>query len=172
MANASAAGGKGSAPQVYYDDVAIGQELPQVVKGPMTGSHVMRWSAAIENWHRVHYDLPFALEHDKLPGLLVNGSWKQHVLAQLLKDWAGRGGWPWKIGFEYRGMDIAGDTITGWGRVTAKREQDGLGIVDVEIGLRNSRGIESTQGSAVVVLPIRGGRPVPYPFVAPAGSGA
>jgi acyl dehydratase len=179
MANTSAAvppaaaGMAGDAsPQVYYDDVQIGFELPRVVKGPMTGSHIMRWSAAIENWHRVHYDLPFALEHDKLPGLLVNGSWKQHVLAQLLKDWAGRGGWPWKIDFEYRGMDIAGDTITAWGRVTAKHEQDGLGFVEIEIGLRNSRDIDSTKGSAVVVLPKRGGRAVPYPFVAPAGGSA
>ena len=168
----AAAQGSGAALQLYYDDVTIGDELAQVVKGPMTGSHIMLWSAAIENWHRVHYDLPFAKEHDKLPGLLVNGSWKQHVLAQLLKDWAGRGGWPWKINFEYRGMDIAGDTITAWGRITGKEERDGLGIVTLEIGLRNSRDVDSTSGDAVVVLPLRGGRAVPYPFVAPAARGA
>jgi acyl dehydratase len=157
-----------SAAQIYYDEVEVGQELPQVVKGPMTGSHIMRWSAAMENWHRVHYDARFAAEHDKLPGLLINGSWKQHVLAQLLKDWAGAGGWPWKINFEYRDMDIAGDTITAWGKVTAKHVKGGLGFVELVIGLKNSRGVDSTKGSAVVVLPTRGGRPVPYPFVVPA----
>ena len=154
--------------QTYYDSVDVGAEIPTIVKGPMTPAHVMRWSAAIENWGRIHYDLPYATGHDKLPGLLVNGSWKQHVLAQMLKDWAGRGGWTWKIGFEYRDMDVVGDTVTAWGRVTARRAQDGLGVVDLDIGITNSRGVVSTRGNAVVVLPKRGGRPVPYPFVAPA----
>lgn len=154
--------------QVYFEDVEVGQDLPALEKGPMTTAHIMRWSASMENWHRIHYDQEYAREHDKLPDVLVNGSWKQHVLAQLLKDWAGRGGWPWKISFQYRSMDVPGDLITAWGRVTAKREQDGLGYVDLDIGLRNSRGEASTVDTAVVVLPRRGGRAVPYPFVPPA----
>ena len=127
----------------------------------------MRWSAAIENWGRIHYDWHYATRHDKLPGLLVNGSWKQHVLAQMLKDWAGRGGWPWKIGFEYRGMDVVGEKIIAWGRVKGKRDAEGLGFIELDIGLRDSHGMDSTTGTAVVVLPKRGGRPVPYPFVPP-----
>src|SRR5690349_5965968 len=99
-------------PQVYFDDVEVGMDIPELSKGPMTPPHIMRWSAAMENWHRIHYDLTYSREHDKLPDILVNGSWKQHVLAQVLKDWAGEEGWPWKIGFQYRDMDIPGDLIT------------------------------------------------------------
>lgn len=154
--------------QIYFEDVELGKEIPSISKGPITTAHIMRWSAAMENWHRIHYDHPYATGHDKLPDVLVNGTWKQHVLAQLLKDWAGEGGWNWKIGFQYRAMDIPGDTITAWGRPVKKYEADGLGIVELEIGLRNSRGVDSTQGTATVVLPLRGGRKVPYPFVAPA----
>lgn len=153
--------------QVYFDDVEIGQEIPKVVKGPMTTAHIMRWSAAMENWHRIHYDRVYAIEHDKLPDVLVNGSWKQHILAQLLKDLAGLEGWAWKISFQYRDMDIPGDTIIAWGKVSNKYEHDGLGFVELEIGLKNSRDIESTKGTGVVVLPKRGGRKVPYPFVPP-----
>jgi len=36
--------------------------------------------------------------------------------------------------------------------------------VDLEIGLRNQKGEEGTLGTARVVLPRRGGPPVPYPF--------
>ena len=154
-------------PQVYFDDVEVGMDIPELSKGPMTPPHIMRWSAAMENWHRIHYDLTYSREHDKLPDILVNGSWKQHVLAQVLKDWAGEEGWPWKIGFQYRDMDIPGDLITAWGKVTSKSEKDGLGYVDLDIGLKNSRGVESTKGTATVVLPKRGGKKVPYPFVAP-----
>jgi len=150
--------------QVYFDDVEVDQEIPEVQKGPMTVAHIMRWSSSMENWHRIHYDKTYAVEHDKLKDVVVNGSWKQHVLMQLLKDWVGLGGWAWKVGFQYRDMDFPGDLITAWGKVTKTYEKGGLGYVELEIGLRNSRGIESTKGTAVVILPRRGGAKVPYPF--------
>lgn len=148
----------------YFEDVEIGDEIPELTKGPMSPAHLMRWSSAMENWHRIHYDETFAREHDGLPERLVNGSWKQHVLVQLLKDWAGESGWLWKISFQFRGMDVAWDTLTAWGRVTGKHEVDGLGVVECEIGMRNQDGEEHTPGTATVVLPLRGGRAVPYPF--------
>jgi acyl dehydratase len=151
---------------VYYDEVQVGQEIPAVVKGPMTTAHIMRWSASMENWHRIHYDKVYAMEHDKLPNVVVNGSWKQHILMQLVKDWAGLQGWAWKVAFQYRDMDLPGDLITAWGKVTKKYEERGLGYVELEIGLKNSRDVESTKGTAIVVLPKRGGPAVPYPFPA------
>ena len=33
----------------FYDDVAVGDELPRLAKGPLTTTHLMRWSAAMEN---------------------------------------------------------------------------------------------------------------------------
>lgn len=153
--------------QVYFDDVEVGMDIPSVVKGPMTQAHIMRWSASQENWHRIHYDHPFALDHEKLPNVLINGSWKQQVMSQLIKDWVGLEGWMWKIAFQHRSMNVPGDTLTAWGKVFEKSERDGLGIVELEIGLRNQDGVEACPGSATAVLPIRGGRPVPYPFVPP-----
>ncbi len=153
-----------SGQQVYFEDVKVGQTIPELRKGPMTSAHIMRWSASMENWHRIHFDKTYAVEHDKLPDIMVNGSWKQHVLMQMLKDWAGLEGWAWKVAFQYRGMDIPGDVITAWGKVTKAEERKGLGYVELEIGLKNSRGVESTQGTATVVLPKRGSPAVPYPF--------
>jgi hydroxyacyl-ACP dehydratase HTD2-like protein with hotdog domain len=90
-----------------FDDVEIGQDIQSLVKGPMTTAHIMRWSAAMENWHRIHYDWRFATQHDGLPDVLVNGSWKQHVLVQLLKDGFGRTGWLWRLRFRYRAIAAA-----------------------------------------------------------------
>ena len=154
---------------LYFDDVTVGQDIPSLVKGPMSTAHIMRWSAAMENWHRIHYDLPFATEHDHLPGLLVNGSWKQHVLAQLLKDWAGPGGWVWKLRFQYRGQDVAGDVITASGVVTGVEEREMYGLVQCSIKIENSRGETTTEGDGTVVLPRRGGPSLPYPFIAGEG---
>ena len=75
--------------QMYFEDVSVGQELPPLVKGPLGPIHLMRWSAAMENWHRIHFDREFAVGHDKLPDLLINGSLKQQFLVQWAKDWAG-----------------------------------------------------------------------------------
>ncbi|HVW17750.1 MAG TPA: hypothetical protein VHB30_05830 [Solirubrobacteraceae bacterium] len=147
-----------------FEDVALGDSLPEVVRGPMTSAHVMRWSAAIENWHRIHYDHPFAVEHDGLPGLLLNGTFKQHLLVQLMRGWLEPAGWLARIQMSFRGMDLVGDTLTAWGRVIQATERDGLGHVVCEIGIRNQRGEDGTTGEATGVLPLRDGPPVPYPF--------
>ncbi len=152
---------------LVFEDLEIGTEVHTLVRGPVTTSHLMRWSAAIENWHRIHYDHPFATGHDKLPGLLVNGTWKQHFLVQMMREWLGPTGWLWKIDFSFRKMDVAGSTLTAWAKITDLQVRDGLGHVTCEIGIRNQDGQQSTPGSATGVLPLKDGRPVPYPFVPP-----
>jgi acyl dehydratase len=149
---------------IYFEDIAAGQELPPLVKGPMTTAHIMRWSAAMENWHRIHYDWRYATQHDKNPDVLVNGSWKQHVILQLLTDWVGESGWPWKVSFQFRAMNLPGELLTAWGRITGKEECGDYGLVHLEIGLCNQEGKQSTPGKATVVLQRRGGPRVPYPF--------
>ena len=156
--------------QLVFEDVKIGDEITPLVKGPMSPVHLMRWSAAMENWHRIHYDETFTKEHEQLPEQLVNGSWKQHVMAQMMKDWVGLRGWLWKISFQFRKMDPVWSTVTAWGRVTDKRVLGDYGIVECEIGMRNDHGDESTPGTATAVLPLRDGKPVPYPFVPPVES--
>ncbi|MGE0701019.1 MAG: MaoC family dehydratase N-terminal domain-containing protein [Hyphomicrobiaceae bacterium] len=149
---------------MIYEDIAVGAEIPAISKGPLTSAHVVRWSAAMENWAPIHYDWRYATEHDGLPDILVNGSWKQHVLIQCLNDWLADKGWLWRTSFQYRGMTVPGDTLTAWGRVTAKREAGLYGVVELEIGLRDQKGVETTPGKATVVLSRRGGPDVPYPF--------
>jgi acyl dehydratase len=150
-----------------FEDIEVGFELPRLVKGPLTTAHLMRWSAAMENWHKIHYDRTFAQEHDGLPDLLINGSFKQQFVLQLLKDWAGPEGWAWKSSFQFRAMNKVGETLTVWGKVTGKRRAADFGLIDVETGVVNEHGVESTPGKGVVALPYRDGKAVPYPFVAP-----
>lgn len=149
---------------LVFEDLAIGDETTELVRGPITTSHLMRWSAAIENWHRIHYDLPFATEHDKLPGLPINGTWKQHLLVQMMRQWLGPTGWLWKIDFSFRKVDVAGSTLTAWGKVIDLSVRDGFGYVTCEIGIRNEQGEQSTPGTAVGVLPLKDGAALPYPF--------
>lgn len=147
-----------------FADVRPGDELPSLERGPLSTVHLMRFSAAIENWHRIHYDERFATEHEGLPGLLVSGSWKQHFVAQAVRAWLGPDGWLASIELQFRKMNVVGETLTAWGAVAGRSERDGLGIVTLDVGIRNEAGLESSPGTAVGVLPLEGGGPVPYPF--------
>jgi len=149
-----------------WNELAPGTRAHTIDKGRITTAHIMRWSAAVENWHRIHYDYRFATEHDKLPDVLINGSWKQHVLVQLVKDALGPEGWVWKIRFRYKKMDVAGDSIRASAEVVEKQEIDGLGFVTLRVVLTNQNGEVSTAGFAIGVLPLPGGPKVPYPFEA------
>lgn len=150
---------------LIFEELSVGDAITPLVRGPITSSHLMRWSAAIENWHRIHYDLPFATGHDKLPGLPINGTWKQHFLVQMMRQWLGPAGWLWQIDFSFRKLDVAGSTLTAWGKVTDLSVRNGYGYVTCEIGIHNEKGEQSTPGTAVGVLPLKGGPVVPYPFI-------
>ena len=142
--------------QRYFEDVAVGDALPPVVKGPMTTTHLVRWAAANGNYARIHWDLPFAQLEQGLPNVVVNGSLKNQYLGQLLIDFAGEGGWFKRFYVQHRGMDFPGDVLTAAGVVTGKREVDGYGLVDCTVTLSNSRGEQTAAGQATVILPKTG----------------
>jgi acyl dehydratase len=143
------------------EDIVIGQGLEPLTRGPLLPPHLMRWSAAIENWHRIHYDQAYATSHEGLPGLLINGSWKQHFVLQLLRRWAGSSGWVWTVDFQFRDMNLAGETLTAWGRIRDTHIAGDYGVVEVDTGITNQEGAESTPGSARVIVPLRDGAPIP-----------
>lgn len=145
-----------SSRQRYFEEVNVGLELPPVVKGPITTTHLVRWAAANGNYARIHWDLPFAQLRQGLPNVVVNGSLKNQYLGQLLMDFAGEEGWFQRFFVEHRGMDFPGDVLTAFGAVTGKRDQNGVGYVDCQIGLVNSRGEQTASGWGAVVLPKKG----------------
>lgn len=141
-------------PQREFEHIKVGDELPAVVRGPMTTGHLVRWASANGNYARIHWDLPYAMLRQGLPNVVVNGSLKNEYLYILLQRYAGEAGWVRKMYLEHRGMDHPGDTLIITGKVTEKAERDGIGYVKCEIGLRNDRG-QTSQGWADVALPTR-----------------
>src|SRR5262245_10417673 len=123
--------------ELLFGSVRVGDELAPLVRGPMSPLHLMRFSSAIENWHRIHYDERFAVEHDGLPGILVSGSWKQHFVGQMVRRWVGRSGWMAQIDLQFRAPNCAGETLTAWGVVTSLDELDVFGVVHCDVGIRN-----------------------------------
>lgn len=147
-----------------FEQVEIGARLDGLHKGPLGTAHLVRWSAAMENWHRIHYDHAFATQHDKLPGLVINGSLKQQFLLEMLRRWAGPQGWVRKVTFQFRAMNLVGETLCIWGQVLEKRVEADQGIVCLDIGITNDQGMESTPGRAEIALPLAGKPPLPRPY--------
>lgn len=147
----------------HFEDVAVGERI-ELIRGPLTEAHLMRWSAAMENWHRIHYDQHFTRDHEKLPGLLISGSLKQQFIVQMLSGWAGDKGWLVSTDFQFRAMNVAGEVLTAWAEVTGLEPAPAYGLVRLDLGIVNGAGLQSTPGKAVIALAYEGGAAVTRPY--------
>lgn len=140
-------------PQIYYDDVEAGMELPLLVKHPTT-RQLVKWAGASGDYYEIHYDKDFA-QKAGLPGVIVHGWLTCSFLGQLVTDWIGVEGTLKKLGCNYRGMHFPGEDLFCKGVVTKKYIKDGEGIIECDIWAENPKGEKTTPGKAVVALPLR-----------------
>lgn len=141
------------AQQVCFEDVQLGQELPQLVKRPST-RQLVKWAGASGDYYEIHYDKDFA-QSTGLPGCIVHGWLSFSFVAQMVTDWLGNEGTLKKIGVSYRGMNIPGEEIVCKGKVTKKYQAGGENLVECEVWAENKEGRKTTPGTAVVALPSR-----------------
>lgn len=162
-------------PQTPRPQFDVGTSLPPIRRGPLSPMHLVRWSAAIENWHRIHYDWRFATGHDGLRDLPVNGSLKQHFLVQLVRNWMNGHGWLVELGYRFEKPDMVWDVLTATGTVTGKQQIGSVVLAECRLEMRNQRDELSTSGSAKVIFPAADGDVLPYPlepgFLAGLGAG-
>ena len=141
------------ATQIYFEDVAIGQEIE--LKVVPTTRQLVQWAAGSGDFYQIHYDVDFA-RSTGLPGNIVHGALKHALLGRMLHEWVGYGGTIKKWGVSYRGMDYPGQEMTCKGVVTGKRREGGENLVDLDIWTANPEGEKTTPGTATVALPTRG----------------
>ncbi len=127
-----------------------------MVRQPGTVQLAM-YSAITGIFHRIHYDAPYAKEHDGLPGVLVHGPLHGAFISAVVTDWMGPRGFLKKIGWSNRGMAVAGERLTCRGVVSKKYAEGGERLVECEIWDENERGDKLTVGTAVVRLPALAG---------------
>ncbi len=138
---------------LYFEDVSIGDQLPDIVKNPDTRQLVM-YAGASQDFVAIHYDLNVAKEAGH-PTVIIHGALKSAWLGELVTSWMGADGRLLELDVSYRAIDFPNSTATCVGKVTDTRIEHGVGIVELEIGLRNAEGDISTPGRALVSLPTR-----------------
>ena len=151
----------------WWEEVQVGDDLKPVVKGPMSHGDITAFVAgciggishgiqlremlrhpswgftdpstgAQEAIIRVH-DIQEAAESAGLPGAYDYGCQRCCWMGHLLTNWAGDDGFVKKMYVELRRFNVVGDTTWCKGKVTAKRQEDGENLVDLEIWGENQR---------------------------------
>ena len=139
--------------QLHFEDINVGDALPETTE-TVSEVQMFFFSAATNNGHRIHYDLPYAKEEGH-PTILVHGPLQAALLAKAITNWAGPRGRLVRYAIQNRGNAFPHQELTYGGTVTDKREEDGVGLVEIDIFERNPDGDILVPGTATVSLPRR-----------------
>ena len=136
-----------------FDELEAGQELPPLVKTP-SEVQVFMFSAITWDTHRTHFDTPYSVDEESLPGILVHGHLQGAFLSQYAAKWAGAAGRLRSLDYQNRGMVIPGERLTVRAKVTGKSEEAGMGVVTLDMWLEKDGGELPTTAAAVVEIPL------------------
>ena len=176
---------RGATPR-YFEDTAVGQKMPLMIKGPMT---VTGFIAYAQGWgglyiranklawkqvsrhsglgipnrfnipdcpERVHWEQEFAHKVGA-PGAYDYGPERCSWMTHHMTNWIGDDGFLVASKSKIRRHNPEGDTLFFNGSVTDRFEKDGDGFVEVTHEARNQDGEMSILGTAVARLPRKGG---------------
>ncbi|MFC1798334.1 MaoC family dehydratase [Thermodesulfobacteriota bacterium] len=142
-------------PQLYFEDVEVGNEIPALKKYPITASSQAAFGVITGNFSAVHYDHGFAkkfrnYDHPNAHGIQIT-CW----LTQLMTDWIGPNGMLKKLSSNHREMVYVGADVflTIKGKVIKKYVKGDGNYVECEIWAEDQNGKVVDPGSATVVLP-------------------
>lgn len=139
--------------QPYFEDVAEGADLPELVK-ETSYMQLVVYAGASRDFYVIHHDRDHA-RRVGLPDVIIQGSLKAAFLGQLVTGWMGEWGTLKELAVQYRGIDVPGRLLSAKGRVTKKRVDGADHLVECEIWIENAEGERTTRGTAVVALPSR-----------------
>lgn len=139
-----------AAATLSWDSVAVGDEVPELVKHP-TPMQLFMFSATTWNRHLIHYNTEFAVS-DGLKNVAVHRALIGGFLAQMLTDWLGDSGQIVNVTWSVRGSAAIEQPLTLRGEVTEKREEGGERLLACDIRGVNHEGDTIAPGTALVRL--------------------
>ena len=138
---------------VYYEDVNEGDELPELTKGPITDTDLVRYSGASGDFNPIH-TVPKVAEMVGLPGVIAHGMLIMAYAGQLLTDWAGPESVR-RLNVRFSGMTIPTETVICRGRITKKVEENGETLVQGRLTVKGTDDSLKLKGDFTVALPRR-----------------
>lgn len=168
----------------YADEIKMDEELPQLVRGPLTIGDLVCWQAAIGPSYRAarlgfldglesphstvynpitgwpvkdsqqHEDFLLASQRG-MPAPFDNGVMRFAWLSPLVTNWMGDNGILKKLSVRILAPNLYGDTTWYRGRVTKKSQEPPYERIHVKLAGINQLGTTTTAGEAEVLIPLR-----------------
>ena len=102
--------------KLFYEEVNIGDEIPNL--GPLTWNttDIVRFSSAVENYEPLHQARDWARSKG-YKDTLINGPIRTSMLHNMLINWIGDDGFLKKLSCQQRAVDHPGHTLVAKGSV-------------------------------------------------------
>jgi acyl dehydratase len=110
-----------------------------------------RYAAVNDEFIDIHMDDESA-RGVGMPGVFGMGNLRIAYLHNLLSAWLGPRGDITEFTCQFRGLNMKGDELTCTASVTGEREDEGLQLLDLALGVVNQDGADTCPGTATVVL--------------------
>jgi acyl dehydratase len=131
--------------------VAVGFELPPLVKGPVTREQLRAYAAASGDPNPMHTDDEFAKAAGH-PGVFAHGMLSMGWLGEFLVRAGGDPAAVRKLRTRFVKLTWPGETITCRGRVTKVTDAPDARLVECEVWTENQDGERKVAGAAVLAL--------------------
>lgn len=141
---------------VYWEDVEVGQDLPEKSRAIDTTLIVSGAIWASHDFMPVHHDKDFAQEKGA-PDIFMNILTSNGLMASYLEQWAGPEAELKKmnIGLQVPNFPTAGNKMDMNARITKKYEEAGDHLIELDIAGDNTLGPHIV-GTVVMALPAKG----------------
>jgi len=108
--------------QIEWNSVEVGQELPPLLKPPVTKKQLVMYAGASGDFNLIHTDVETAREIG-LPGVIAHGMLSMGFLGQYAGELAGDQGFVRRLKVRFNGMVFPGDMLTCCAKVLAKDDE-------------------------------------------------
>lgn len=136
---------------VYFEDVNVGDELPELTKEPITETQLVRYAGASGDFNPIH-TVPRVAQSVGLDGVIAHGMLIMGFGGQLITGWAGPGAIrQYKVRFS--AMTKPSETLICRGQVTAKSEENGEFLVRGKLTIKGADDTLKIKGDFTVALP-------------------
>ncbi len=137
----------------YFEDIQVGEEIPQLVKAPVTHQQLVRYSGASGDFNPLHTN-PKVGEEIGTGGIIAHGMLIMGFVGQMLSDYVGPQSLR-KFGVRFKGMTHLDDVITCTGTVTEKYEADGQGYIKGKVQAKDQNDDLKVSGTFTACVPYR-----------------
>ncbi len=136
---------------MYYEDVKVGDEIPALIKEPVTHLQLVRYAGASGDFNPLHTD-PKVGEMIGTGGIIAHGMLIMGFVGQMLSNYVGPGALR-KFGVRFKGMTHLDDVITCTGTITEKYEAEGEARIAGKVQAVDQNGDVKVAGTFVAALP-------------------